>query len=106
MGAPLAVKQDIAPHPIHVGLLGADAVVLEADFCADLIKQLRLDIHNRCYFNVFQGRRRVSVTGGSRIADAEGDAFDKPIRVVARIQLVRFNNKLVKAYRDYTSKLT
>jgi len=54
----------------------------------------------------FHGRRRVSVTGESRIADAGGDAFDKPIRIVAKIQLVRFNNKLVKAYRDYTSKLT
>ena len=54
----------------------------------------------------FHGRRRVSVTGESRIADAGGDAFDKPIRVVAKIQLVRFNNKLVKAYRDYMSKLT
>ena len=38
----------------------------------------------------FHGRRRVSVTGESRIADAGGDAFDKPIRVVAKIQLVRF----------------
>ncbi len=103
---PLAVKQDVAPDPVHVGLLGADAVVLEADFCANLIEQLGLDIHNRCYFNFFHGRQRVSVTEGSRIAGTDGDAFDKPIRVVARIQLVRFNNKLVKAYRDYTSKLT
>ena len=100
------MKQDVAPDPIQVGLLGADAVVLEADFCANLIEQLGLDIRNLCYSNVFQGRRRVSVTRGSHIADAEGDAFDKPICVVARIQLVRFNNKLVKVYRDYTSKLT
>jgi hypothetical protein len=100
------MKQDVAPDPIHVGLLGTDAVVPQADFCANLIEQLGLDIHNRCYFNVFHGRRRVSVTGESRIANAEGDAFDKPVRVVVRIQLVRFNNKLLKAYRAYTSKLT
>jgi len=46
------------------------------------------------------------VTQRSHINGAGSDAFDKPIRVVARIQLVIFNNKLVKAYRDYTSKLT
>ena len=100
------MKQDVAPDPIHIGLLGADAVVLEADFCANLIEQLGLDIHNHCYFNVFYGRRRVSVTEGPRIADARGDACDEPIRVVVRIQPVRFSNKLVNAYRDYTSKLT
>ena len=100
------MKQDVAPDPIHVGLLGADAVVLEADFCTNVIEQLGLDIHNCCYFNVFYGKRRVFVTEEMRIAEARGDAYDEPIRVVVRIQLVRFNNKLVKAYRDYTSKLT
>lgn len=105
LGVALAVKQDVALDPVHVGLLGADAVVLEADFCANLIEQRGLDMHNRRYFNVFHGRRPVSVTGESRNAGTEGDAVDKPIGVVARIQLVRFNNKLVKAYRDYTSKL-
>jgi hypothetical protein len=53
LGVPLAMKQDVAPDPIHVGLLGADAVVLEADFCTNLIEQFGLDIHNRRYFNVF-----------------------------------------------------
>ena len=46
------------------------------------------------------------MTKGPRIADARDDACDEPIRVVVRIQLVRFNNKLVNTHRDFTSKLT
>ena len=34
------------------------------------------------------------------VGNSRNDACDKPIRVVIRTQLVIFNNKLVKAYRD------
>ena len=38
--------------------------------------------------------------------NSRGGACDKLIRAVFRIQLVRLNNRLVKACRGYTSKLT
>ena len=38
--------------------------------------------------------------------NSRGGACDKLIRAVVRIQLVRFNNRLIKACRSYTSKLT
>jgi hypothetical protein len=36
---PLVVKQDEAPNPIHVGLLGANAVILDPDALADAVEQ-------------------------------------------------------------------
>ena len=38
--------------------------------------------------------------------NSRGGACHKLIRAVVRMQLVRLNNRLVKAYRGYTSKLT
>ena len=38
LGVPLVMEQNVAPNPVDVGLLGADAVVFEADFCANLIE--------------------------------------------------------------------
>ncbi len=32
-------KQDAAPNPVHAGLFGAEAVVVEADFIANLLDQ-------------------------------------------------------------------
>ena len=42
---PLVVEQDKAFDPIHVGLLSANAIVLEADFVADLIEEFGLVVH-------------------------------------------------------------
>jgi hypothetical protein len=38
---PLAVKQDVAAYPVDVGFLRADAVVLDAQSGAELVKQPR-----------------------------------------------------------------
>ena len=38
---PFVVEQDKAFDPVHVGLFGADAIVLEAD----LIEEFRLVVH-------------------------------------------------------------
>lgn len=42
----------------------------------------------------------------ARIVAASDDAYDKPIRVVVKIKFIIFNNKLVKPYHDFASKLT
>ena len=40
-GVTLAVKQNEAPHPVHIGLLGADAVMPDADGRANLVEKRR-----------------------------------------------------------------
>ena len=52
----LAVEQDVALDPVHIGWLGADAVVFQADFLANLVEQAGLDSHNTLYFNGYHGR--------------------------------------------------
>jgi hypothetical protein len=42
---PFVVGQDKAFDPVHVGLFGANAVVFEPDFMADLIEEFRLVVH-------------------------------------------------------------
>ena len=51
LGVSLAVEQDVALDPVHIGLLGANAVVFQPDFFANLVEQPRLDSHNPLYFN-------------------------------------------------------
>jgi hypothetical protein len=46
-----------ALNPVQAGLFGADAVMLEPDFVANLIEQLGLDSHNPLYFNGCHGQR-------------------------------------------------
>jgi hypothetical protein len=42
---PFVVEQDKAFDPVHIGLFGANAVVFEPDFMADLIEEFRLVGH-------------------------------------------------------------
>ena len=43
---PFAVKEDKAPNPLTVGLLGPDRIMFEAHHLADLVQQFELGIGN------------------------------------------------------------